>query len=159
MSRYLARLAKLEANQPPLPVLVAEREPLDFAQIVADIEGETAWVATLPPKQKIAHHLQHIADQRREAALPPKEMPHLVPGLAERFHACVKKGVKDDFPTQRYEIRACELELLNGAGYDTRDLQARHQKWRELPWQWCHLEEALPPEARAYIDDQLFEYL
>lgn len=151
------RLAKLEASRPPPPAIVQEREPLDFAQIVADIEGETARVAALPPKQKIAHHLQHIADQRREAAVPPQDLPHLVPGLAERFHACVKKDVKDDFPTLRYEIRACELELLKGAGFDTRDLQARHHKWRELPWQWRHLDESLPDDAQALIDDILFD--
>ncbi|MGB4062538.1 MAG: hypothetical protein WBK19_01805 [Azonexus sp.] len=157
MSRYLARLAKLEASQPPPPAFVQKREPLDFADIVAEIEAETAHVAALPPKQKIAHHLQHIADQRREAALPPKELPHLVPGLAERFHACVKKDVKEDFPTLRYEIRRCELELLKDAGFDTRDLQARHQKLRELPWHWRHLDEPLPADAQALIDDILFD--
>ena len=155
MSRYLLRLAKLEASQPQLPAIVQEREPLDFAQIVADIEGDTTRVAALPPKQKIAHHLQHIAEQRREAALPPP--PHLVPGLAERFHACVQKDVKDDFPTLRYEIRGCEIRLLRDAGYDTRDLQARHQQFRELPWQWLYLDEPLPDDAQALIDDILFD--
>ncbi|UCV17225.1 hypothetical protein [Ferribacterium limneticum] len=158
MSRYLARLIKLESSMAPPHAIVQEREPLDFAQIVADIEAETARVAALPPKEKIAHHLQHIAEQRREAALPPPpDMPHRIPGLAERFHASIVQDVKLDYPQLRYEIRACELELLKGAGYDTRDLAARHQKWQALPWQWRHLDEPLSADAKALIDDILFD--
>lgn len=155
MSRYAARLAKLEGVI-PLQVLREEQHPGEgLSAIITRIQADTARVAALPPKQKIAYHLEYIAAQYLKAAVLP--IPHRIPELAEQFHAFLQKVVKDDFPIRRHEIRGCELELLLQAGYDTTELRARHRKCSTFQHQWRHLDEALPSEAQALIDSELFD--
>lgn len=159
MSRYLARLAKLEsAIPPPQPEAVDSREPVDFAAVIARIEAETARVAALPPKALISHIQDKIAETIALASSPPPaDPPGSVPGLAERFHAFHRQSVKSGFHAEHYEIRRCEIVLLREAGYDVGELVRRHQRYVDLPWQWLPSDERLPADAQALIDDLLFD--
>lgn len=159
MSRYLARLAKLEASiAPPQPEAVGGRQPVDFAKVIAKIEAETARVAALPPKAKISHLQCKIAETTALAASPPPaDPPGSVPGLAERFHALHRQAVKAGFHVELHEIRRCEIQLLRDAGYDVGELVRRHQRYADFPWQWLSSDERLPADAQALIDDLLFD--
>jgi len=159
VSRYLARLVKLEASIPlAQPEAVGGRQPVDFAKVIAKIEAETARVAALPPKAKISHLQCKIAETTALAASPPPaDPPGSVPGLAERFHALHRQAVKSGFPMEYYEIRRCEIQLLHEAGYDVGELVRQHRRWADLPWQWLPSGERLPADAQALIDDFLFD--
>ncbi len=157
MSRYLSRLAKLEASIPlPQPEAENARKSIDFAKVIAKIEAETARVAALPPKARIAHLQSEIAATiARASSPPPPDPPGSVPGLSERFHALHRQAVKSGFPKEHYAIRRCEIQLLREAGYDVGELEREHRRLAHLPWQWPGT--PLPPDAQAIIDDLMFD--
>lgn len=162
MSRLAQRVKKMEAALPAEPENVEVFTPTSsLAEALAEINAEAARFEAMSPLERIRHLRAEIAKWVAEAAAGPKlDQPGRTPGLNESLHACIVKMVKDDFPSQRHEIRGYELTLLREAGFDGAALamlEARHQWWKDLPWQWRHNNEPLPATAQAILDAKLNE--
>lgn len=110
MSRFEARLARLEAAQPVLPsaeFLPASTLALDFADVVAASERFTA----LPPKQKIAELRAELRQERQPSTSP-------VAGLSAKLgkiHLCFRDITES-------HLRDAEIALLVELGHP----DARH---------------------------------
>lgn len=153
----LSRLEKLEAAMPAPVAIQAKREPIDFGEIVRSIEAESPRVAALPPAEKINHYRRYIARKIAKAeASPPPDRTGLVPGLAANLHAGLVHTVKQGFPTEYYEVRRCEIQLLSSTGYDVSALEAAHKACM-FDYQWRQVDNPLPADAQRIIDDLTFE--
>ena len=110
MSRFEARLARLEAARPPIPPV--ESQPastlaLDFADVVAASERFT----TLSPKQKIAELRAELRQERQPSTSP-------VAGLSaklDKIHLCFRDITES-------HLRDAEIALLVELGHP----DARH---------------------------------
>lgn len=105
MSRFEARLARLEAAQPVLPsaeFLPASTLALDFADVVAASERFT----TLSPKQKIAELRAELRQERQPSTSP-------VAGLSaklDKIHLCFRDITES-------HLRDAEIALLVELGH------------------------------------------
>lgn len=110
MSRFEARLARLEAAQPVLPsaeFLPASTLALDFADVVAESERFIA----LSPKQKIAELRAELRQERQPSTSP-------VAGLSaklDKIHLCFRDITES-------HLREAEIALLVELGHP----DARH---------------------------------
>lgn len=158
MSRYLARLVKLEAAVPAPPVVNETPRPqIDFKELCERISAETARVAALPPAERLAHILDEIEKVRRKAAAQiPSPDDSVRASLAVVMRKVLTTDVKKDFPFRQYEIRECEIQILREQGYDVAALDHAHREFAHIPWQWGHYQTPLPPAAQALIDLELF---
>jgi hypothetical protein len=156
MSRHDARLAKLEAAMPPPKPVVQESTrglAFRFDEWKERFDAEDARFNALTPAEKIRDIRAKIAEKVAEAAGPvPPDPPHGIVDLSRRLHACLVHEVAQGFHSQHFAIRGCELEILDAAGYDTRNLRTAHARWHDLPWQWRTEHYPLPKEARSIID-------
>ena len=130
-------------------------EPIDLKAAIDKITAEHERVENLPPREKILHYRQKIANAIAVAeAGPLPDRPGVVP-LQRQIHEIVVKTVKDGFPTEHYIIRGCEIGLLKESGFDTTALEQKHERWRELPWKWVADDEKLSEDARRLIETLL----
>lgn len=159
MSRHAARLAKLEAAIPPPKPVVQESAPglaVRLDELMAESAAERAHFDALPPAGKILSILAEIAEKTAEAALPaPAPRSDRVVDLGPQMHALLVHEVKQGFHNEYFDIRECEIAILDAAGYDTQILKSAHAKWKHLPWQWRRDDNQLPKEAQSIIDRAL----
>lgn len=136
MTTALARrLAKLEeAIQPASTAPDGTRPGIDWGATLERIKADGDRIAALPPLQRIGHELDCIA----RASLPTEDTGS-VAGLRAKLQALEQSRI----PERQQTIREFELKLLAQTGYVPDDLpDAPHP---------------LPPAARAFIDNLLFD--
>lgn len=146
------RLAKLEATVQPAPAPVADRKPIDFGQIIAEIKAETARVAALPPAQRLAHLRREISAIQRQADAPAPDTP-----FGEVMHRFYVMDARKGFPNHAFDIRRAEIEILKLHGYDVAELERAHRDIAHIPWQAVHYLAPLPPAAQEIIDIEMFD--
>lgn len=152
------RLAKLEAViSPPAASANPQRKSPDFSELVEKIKADDARENALPPVEKIRHLQRKMAKIIAKAEAPPPPPRQGVVDLTKQLHALLVQDAKSGFPNEHYEIRRCEILILKQHAYPTAQLEAAHQIWSDLPWQWRHQDHPLPPDAQAIIDSETFE--
>lgn len=119
MSRYLARLAKLEAAVPPPPVVDATpRQQIDLHEIIEKAKAEAAYLEAATPLQLVVFHRDEVA--RLEAQLTESsertENP-LVATLRKVRTVWLPSFLQD----ARQDLHQAELELIREAGFTSLD--------------------------------------
>lgn len=122
MSRFEARLARLEAARPPIPPVESQpigRMALKFDEIIAETERFT----TRSPKQKIAELRARLRQERQPSTSP-------VAGLSaklDKIHLCFRDITES-------HLRDAEIALLVELGHPDalHPLTAEHQEILDL---------------------------
>lgn len=130
MSRYLARLAKLEAAI-PLPTAPIEVRPLiDMAASIARIKAEAAFLETATPLERVVFYRGLVA--KREAQLAEASKPD-DRSILKSFNT-VKLRIWPSFiEDAREDLRQAELDLVREAGFKDLDQPgAREHLHREI---------------------------
>lgn len=129
MSALLARLAKIEARMPSLVPAQAERPPVDFSELIREIQARTAWFETATPRQKIIRLQERIDELQAET-----EQPEVVSGLKIRLEGLRESAIENEVVA----LKKAELELLAELGHPG----------------LCH---PLSPYHREIIDFEMFD--
>jgi hypothetical protein len=134
MSRYLARLAKLEAVRPtPQPVPEeAGRTNNSLAGIIAQAKAKAEYLAAATPLQRLIFNCSEVA--RLETLLAESAKRSDRP-LVEQLRKVQRVWLPSFLDTARAEVREAELVLLSEAGFSSID----------------------QPGARAHLDHTLFD--
>lgn len=133
MSRYLARLVKLEAAIPlPAPAQPEARPQIDLHEIIEAAKAGVAFLETATPLQRIVFHRDQIErlENRQSEAVGQTNNP-LVDTL-RKVHRVWLPSFLDD---ARQDLRQAEIDLLREAGFASLD----------------------QPGAREFLDNTLFE--
>jgi hypothetical protein len=158
MSTLSARIDKLAARIPASTLPVKEAKSLDFSEFIAKTKAEELRVAALSPVDKIFHVREKIAGVVAEALEPPPVQGDDHAGafcIRIACHKFAKNDVRDGFHKEHFEIRRCEIEILRQHNQDVSRLDAAHQRFAKIPWQWVPEDNQLPPDAQEIIDQAL----
>lgn len=118
MSRYLSRLAKLEAAVPPLPALIEDRPQVDLHTIVEQAKAEADFLERATPLERVVFLREEIT--RLEARLAEATERTDNP-LVETLRKVHKVWLPSFLENARTDVRQAELGLVREAGFNSLD--------------------------------------
>lgn len=119
MSRYLTRLAKLEAAAVTLPpVQIDERPQISLHQIIEKAKADAAFLEIATPLQRVVLHSDHTARLKATLAKAGEQADS---ALVATMHKVQRVWLPSFLENSRAEVRKAELDLLREAGFTSLD--------------------------------------
>lgn len=153
------RVKKLEDG---MPRPITKKAPSNGENIMsalekvqADIAKKEAFLASASAAERYRFWQNEIRKCREKLAAPFEDKRPDLPGFALSLFRGSKACAKSTLANYFYELRGCEIELLQAADYRGDELVAEHKNYRELPWQWAYTDNHLPETAQEIIAQAL----
>jgi len=119
MSALSVRLEKAAARIPaPVARATEERRPIDFAELIAKAEAETAFLESASPVQLVAFHRDEVARLEKTLAMASERSDR---PLVEVLRKAQKVWIPSFLDDARAEARNAELAVIKEAGFSRLD--------------------------------------
>lgn len=118
MSRYLARLAKLEAAIPSPQVVTEARRQMDLSDILEQAKAEAVFLETATSLQRVLIHREHVAKLEVQRAESTQHTDNPMLGALRKVH---KVWIPSFLEDALADVRQAELDLIREAGFTNLD--------------------------------------